>query len=101
MWDWTIWGALTVSALAAIGTGTLLVVRSLDAWRGANAARTRLVEILAAVAEKAEKTTERLEATAAESAELEESVSRLRVSLARLAVLRAAIGEAEAVIPRA
>jgi hypothetical protein len=95
MWDWAIWGALVVAVLVGIAASVLLVVRTREAWRNFNDTRRDVVLRLDQLAAKAEATAEKVAAADVETAELQESLGRLRVSLARLAVLRAALDEAE------
>jgi site-specific recombinase len=94
MWDWLIWGALILTALAGIAALVLLAVRTRQAWRDAKHVRQNLVGPRDEFAAKAEATAERL-STAGDTAELQESVARLRASLARLEVLTAALDEAQ------
>jgi site-specific recombinase len=93
MWDWAVWGALIVAFVAGIAALALLVVRILQAWRDLKRTRRRSVRRLEQFAAKSEATAERL-ATAGDTVELQESLARLRDSLARLAVLRDALDEA-------
>jgi hypothetical protein len=106
MWDWAIWGALIVAWLAGVAALVLVVRRSLTAWRKADEVRRDMVGRLDELTAKAEVTAERA-AGAGDTAELQESVGRLQVSLAQLAVLTAALDEARitfgriaAVVPR-
>ena len=106
MWDWSIWGALLLTALAGIAAFVLLALRTRQAWRDVKDVRRGVIRDLDDFAAKVEATAERLSA-AGDTAELEESVARLRVSLARLTVLTAALDEAQvsfdrviAVVPR-
>jgi len=106
MSDWAIWGALILAALAGIAALGLLAVRVREAWRDLKEARRNIVRRLGDFAAKAETTADKV-AGAGDTAELQESLGRLRVSLAQLAVLRAAIDEAQvtfgrvtAVVPR-
>ncbi|HEY3577746.1 MAG TPA: hypothetical protein VGK68_07100 [Gaiellaceae bacterium] len=94
MWDWAIWAALIVVGLAGIAAFVLLVVRALEAWRAVQETRRAVVGGLDGFAARAEAAANKL-ATADDTAELQESLGRLRLSLARLAVLREAIDEAE------
>jgi predicted nuclease with TOPRIM domain len=105
--DWAIYGALLVGALATGGAAALLVVRGLRAWRDLKRFRRQLGRELERLADLGEATTQKLE-KATSTAELEESLSRLRVTLARFAVLRASLDESldafrrlTAVYPRA
>jgi hypothetical protein len=93
MWDWAIWGALIVAALAVGAASTLLARRALRGWRDVSDARLDVVRRLDDLSAKVEATAERV-AAAEDTGELQESVGRLRVSLAQLAVLRAALDEA-------
>jgi hypothetical protein len=93
MWDWAIWSALIVAALAVGAASALLARRAIRAWRDVKDARRDVVRRLDDLSAKVEQTAERV-AAAGDTAELQESVGRLRVSLAQLAVLRAAVDEA-------
>jgi hypothetical protein len=106
MWDWAIWAALILVAVAGIAALGLLGVRARDAWRSFEETRRSMVRGLDELAASAEAVAEKA-AAAEDTAELEETLGRLRVTLARLAVLRAALDEAEvtfrpitAVVPR-
>ena len=106
MWDWAIWGALTLAALAGVAALALLAVRAREAWREVKSIRRDVVHRLGELGAKGEATADKA-AAAGDNAELQESLGRLRVSLARLAVLRGALEEAQvtfgrvtAVIPR-
>jgi hypothetical protein len=106
MWDWAIWGALIAAALAGIGALALLATRILAAWRAIKETRRDVVRRLDDLLAKAEATAEKV-AAAGDTTELQESLARLRVSRARLTVLRTAIDEAKvtfgrvtAVVPR-
>jgi hypothetical protein len=93
MWDWAIWAALILVAVAGGAALALLAVRVRDAWRSFEETRGTMIRGLDELAANAEAVAEKA-AAAGDTAELEESVGRLRVSLARLAVLRAALDEA-------
>jgi predicted nuclease with TOPRIM domain len=100
MWDRAIWAALIVGALAGTGAFALLAVRSLRAWRAFKETSRRVVGRLDEFAAQAQAVADKLATTAVDTAELQQSLERLRVSLARLAVLRAAIDEADALVGR-
>ena len=107
MWDWAIWAALILVASAGIATLTLLVLQSLKVWHAVEDTRHAIVGRLDDFTAKAEAIAERIAAADNGAAELQESLVRLRVSLARLAVLRGAIDEVDhsvarvaAVVPR-
>jgi hypothetical protein len=106
MWDWAIWGALILAGSTGIGALALLTVRAREGWRRFKRVRGDAVGQLDELAANGEAVAEKV-AVAGETAELQESLGRLRVSLAQLAVLRAAIGEVQdtfgrvtAVVPR-
>ena len=93
MWDWAIWAALTVGALAGISATVRLAQRTRATLRHAEDTRRETVRRLDEFTAKAEAAADRI-AVVGDTAELQESLGRLRVSLARLAVLRAALNEA-------
>jgi hypothetical protein len=99
MWDWVVYGALIASALAVLGAFVHVGAQALLAWRTLKRARrhaarelSRLTDLLEAAAEKT--------ARAGQTEELEASLARLRRSLARVDVLREAIDEVTALVPR-
>ena len=94
MWDWAIWAVLGVAVLAGIGALVLLAAQALGAWRALKQTRGAIVGGLGEFAAKSEAVADKL-AAAGDTPELQESLARLRLSLARLAVLRAAIDEAQ------
>jgi len=100
VWDWAIWAALIVVVLAGIGALALFVVRARQAWRDARDTAPDVLRRLDEFSHKAETVAEKISATGDATAELEGSVERLRVSLAQLAVLRAALGEATGTVGR-
>jgi hypothetical protein len=99
MWDWAIWAALIVGGVAGIAALVLLALRTLEAWRAFEETRRAAVGGLDEFAAQAEAVADKLAATAG-TAELQESLARLRLSLARLAVLRAAVDEADGMLGR-
>jgi hypothetical protein len=90
--DWAIWAALIVGVVATIAATAFLVVRILRAWRDFKRFRRHLGKELDRLADVGEVTVQRLE-TAGDTRELEEAVSHLQTSLARLAVLRMHLDE--------
>jgi hypothetical protein len=100
MWDWAIWAALVLGTVAGIAALAVLVVRSLEAWRTFKQTRGAVVCGLDEFAAQAEAVAAKV-AAADDTAELQESVGRLRVSLARLDVLRAALDEVDDTVGRA
>jgi predicted nuclease with TOPRIM domain len=99
MWNWAIWGALILAMPAGIGALALLAVRSLQAWRDVKKSRRDIVRRLGDLQAKGEATAHKV-AAAGDSAEVQESLDRLQVSLARLAVLRAALDDAQVTFGR-
>jgi len=100
MWDWAIWGALIVVVVAGTAALALFAVRARQAWR---AARDRPQDVLRRLDEfsrKAEAVAEKIAAAGDATVELEGSIERLRISLAQLAVLRAALDEATGTVGR-
>ena len=100
MWDWAIWAALVVAALAVTAALVLLVVRALTAWRHAKDTSRDVVRRLDDFSRKAALVSERLAAANETTTELQGSLDRLRVSLAQLAVLRAALDEVDGTVTR-
>jgi hypothetical protein len=94
MWDWAIWAALAVAVAAGVAAAGLLAARVRELWRMIKGTRGRVVEELDVLVARGEETAEKASA-AGDTAELQESVGRLRVSLAELAVLRDALDEAQ------
>jgi len=94
VWNWAIYGALIVAFLAGVAAIAYLVVRALEGWRALKRLRRGLARELVRIADLGEATADKL-GTATDTAELETSVSRLRVDLARFAVLREALDEAQ------
>ena len=97
--DWAVYGALIAGFLAVSGAIVFLVVRILQAWRALKRLRRHTAKELDRLAHLAEQTTEKA-AAAAETTRIEESVGRLRLTLARFAVLRSAIDEATDALSR-
>lgn len=105
--DWAIWGALILGFLAVVAAAAVLVVRFLRARRDLRRFRRHLGTELDRLADLREATVRKLE-TATDTRALDESLSHLRVTLARFAVLRASLDESldtfrrlTAVYPRA
>ena len=97
--DWAIWTALIVGALAVLAALGYLAVRVLQGWRTVKRFRRHLGKELERLADTAERTAEAA-ARATDTTELDQSLSRLRVTLARFAVLREAFGEATGAVTR-
>jgi len=100
MWDWAVWSALILAGVAGIGALALLAMRAREAWRAVKDARRDVLARLDDLATAGETTADKV-ARAGDTRELQESLGRLRVTLARFAVLRAAIREAQDIVERA
>ena len=94
MWNWAIYGALIVGLVAGCAATAYLAVRALEAWRTLKRLRRGLGGELERLADLGEVTADKIGA-ATDSAKLESSLSGLRVDLARFAVLRRALDEAQ------
>ena len=102
MWNWLVYAALTVGALASLGALALLAVRVLQAWRNLKRLRRHVARELYRLADLGEATATKVE-RATDTEELDRSLASLRISLAQMAVLREAFAEATsftALIPR-
>ena len=99
MWDWAIWAALVLGGAAGIAATVLVVRRALSTWHRADETRREAVRRLDQFAAKAEVAADRI-AVVGDTAELQTSLERLRVSLAQLAVLRAALDEVNGTVGR-
>jgi hypothetical protein len=96
---WTIWTALIVGTLAVVAALGYLGVRLLQGWRTLKRFRRHLGKELAQLADAGERTAEAA-SRATDTTELDQSLSRLRVTLARFAVLREALDEATGAVGR-
>jgi MFS family permease len=94
VWNWAIYGALIVGFLAGAGALALLLARALEAWRTFKRLRRGIGRELERLADLGEATADKL-GTATDTAKVEASLSQLRVDLARFAVLRHALDEAQ------
>jgi hypothetical protein len=90
---WTIWIALIVAGLAVLGSLGFLGVRILQGWRTFKRFRRHLGKELENLADALERMTDAAE-RASDTRRLDEARAKLRVTLARLAVLREAFDEA-------
>ena len=92
MWNWLVYAALIAGALAILGALALLAVRALQAWRSFKRLRRHVAKELDRLADLGEETAAKAE-RATDKEALDRSLASLRVSLARLAVLREALDE--------
>ena len=99
MWDWLVYGALIAGVLAFVAAAVFLLVRVLQAWRSFKRLRRHVFRDLDRVLEKTERTLDTVTAVS-DTSRLDAAVASLRLSLAEVALLREAIGEATALIPR-
>ena len=99
VWNWAVYATLIAGFLGGSAAIGLVVVRSLQAWRGLKRLRRAIARELGRLADLGEITADKLE-TATDTAKVEASVARLRADLARLAVLRQAIDESQDVFTR-
>jgi hypothetical protein len=90
--DWVIYGALIFGGIAVIAAASFVVVRGLQGWRTLKRFRRHLGRSLQDLADKAEHTGEIVERVS-DQRELEDTLARLRVGLAKFAVLRTAVDE--------
>jgi hypothetical protein len=96
VWNWAIYGALIAGFLAGSAAIAYLVVRALEGWRALKRLRRGIGRELERLADLGEATADKLETvTATDAAKVESSLTRLRVDLARLAVLRQALDESQ------
>ena len=97
--NWAVYGAL-IAGFLAVSLGTaFLVVRILRGRRTLKRFRRQMAQELARLAALGEQTVEKVE-TVTDNAQLDESLGRLRVTLARFAVLRAALDETTGAVTR-
>jgi hypothetical protein len=96
---WTIWTALLVGGLAVLAAVGFLGVRLLQGWRTLKRFRRHLGKELNGLADALERTSEAT-ARASDRSRLDEALGSLRVTLARVALLREALGEATGAVGR-
>ena len=92
------WIALAASATFCIAAAVVAGTRGLRTWRTFKAVAGTLVSALEEFVGRAEATAERASAAAERTARLTAAIGRLQGSLATLAVLDAAFGDARAVL---
>jgi hypothetical protein len=96
---WTTWTALIVGGLAVVAALGFLGVRLLQGWRTLKRFRRQLGKELNGLADALERTSQAT-ARATDRARLDEALGRLRVTLARVAILREALDEATGAVGR-
>ena len=90
--DWAIYGALIFGGIAVVAAAGFLAVRVLQGWRELKRFRRHLARALNDLAGKAERTGELVERIS-DQGELQDTLSRLRLTLTKFNVLRAAVDE--------
>jgi hypothetical protein len=93
-----VWISLTFLVLVVLASGACLVVRGWRAWRTFRAFSRTVEGAAASVLSRAAKAEERALGLTDGATRLSTATARLHASLERLAVLRAAAGEASAVL---
>lgn len=96
----TAWLALAFFAVAIVGTGTIAVIRALRLWRTISRVGRVTGDAVATLMDAGAATESRALALSGGGARLEAATSRLQVSLAELAAIRAALGEAQGLLRR-
>ncbi|HTZ05347.1 MAG TPA: hypothetical protein VMB53_06295 [Gaiellaceae bacterium] len=99
MFEWLIYAALVASFVAVVAAAARLAVRVSHTWRGFKRLRRQLVKELDRLTLAADMLAAKAERTG-DMERLDESLARLRVSLARVQVLRNAMDEVEALVER-
>jgi len=99
VFEWLIYAALIAAFVAVVASAARLVVRVSHTWRGFKRLRRQLVKELDRLTLAADMLAAKAEKTG-DLERLDESLARLRVSLARVQVLRNAMDEVEALVER-
>ena len=99
MFEWLIYAALIAAFVAVVVAAVRLVVRVSHTWRGFKRLRRQLVKELDRLTLAADMLAAKAEKTG-DMERLDESLARLRVSLARVQVLRNAMDEVESLVER-
>jgi hypothetical protein len=93
-----VWISLAFLVLVVLGSGTYVVVRGWRVWRTFRAFSRTIDDSVASVLSRAAKAEERALGLTDGATRLSTGTARIHASLERLAVLRAAAGEASAVL---
>jgi hypothetical protein len=95
-----VWIALALGLAGFAGGVAVAVTRGFRAWRTFRRTSRHITQRLGELTDKAAATEEKAVAATANSAKLADVAARLQASLAELAVLRAALAEAQAGVGR-
>jgi ABC-type transporter Mla subunit MlaD len=98
--DWTIYGALVFGFVCIAASTWLLTRRILRTWREFTSFQRALGDELGGLAASADTAARAAERQGGDQARLDESLARLRVTLARFAVLRNALDEVSETVGR-
>jgi hypothetical protein len=90
--DWAVYGAVALATLSSISALAYLIAQALLAWRAFKRLRRHAFKELDRVLALAEAGAEKAQQLG-EGTRLQESLARLRVTLARFAILRRAVDE--------
>ena len=94
------WVALVFCAVAILGGAAILVLRGIRTWRTISAVGRTMGDAVASLMDSAEAAEKRALALSGGGARLEAAVTRLQESLAELAAIRSALGEAQGLLRR-
>ena len=94
------WPALVFCVVAILGTTAFAVVRALRLWRTASAFGRSAGDAVSSVMDSAAAAESRALALSGGGARLEAATTRLQASLADLAAIRSALGEAQRLLRR-
>ena len=96
----TAWLALAFCAVAILGGATTAGIRAFRLWRTVSAVGRTTGDAVASLMTSAEATESRALAASGGGARLEAATTRLQASLAELAAIRSALGEAQGLLRR-
>jgi hypothetical protein len=99
MYEWFIYAALIAAFVAVVVSAGRLVVRVSHTWRGFKRLRRQLVKELDRLTLAADMLAAKAEKTG-DMQRLDESLARLRISIARVQVLRDAVDEVQGLVER-
>ena len=97
--DWALYAAVILAVLSAISALAYVITQALHAWRAVKRLRRNALREVDRLVELADETAAKAE-HAADSSLLQTKLARLRVTLARFAVLRQALDEVSGTVGR-